>query len=484
VTTTLQVKYIVGRVHGTPWGVSHNEGAIEYPPSPWRISRALIATWFERAHDIPEPTVRSLIKRLNSALPIYRTPTMSGAHMRHYFPDSDHKLGVAGGTAKVLDTFASVNPDEALIIQWPVDLATDEHATLVRLAALLPYLGRAESLVSAELVDHATLDRSEQNIDAVIVQPGVGAGLNDPQFRLLSATQDSTFEQLLEVPWKLRAKGYVTPPATVRSSYTAAKSLERISTVSRRHARPKVTLIEWSLKGRGRVPVTASVAYCEVLRRAVLSKVGSRIPDAGWVVTGKENDAKSTNDHQHAHFLPVEREGFLEGVAAWFPSGIDANVLERIGLITELNQTAREGARDFRPVRLFLAATSETPDRAVMLDVRPASVWETVTPYAPSRHPRYDGRFLRSLTTLVQRDLAEGPWGLTEEIQIELTPDVLPHPLDFRRHRLSPKEFLADGRRAFHLRITFPSAVSGPISLGALSHFGLGSFRPVRSNAK
>jgi len=32
-----------GRYHATPWGRHVNEADLEWPPSPWRIVRALIA---------------------------------------------------------------------------------------------------------------------------------------------------------------------------------------------------------------------------------------------------------------------------------------------------------------------------------------------------------------------------------------------------------------------------------------------------------
>ena len=40
----LSVRFIAGRYHATPWGHHVNEGLIEWPPSPWRILRALLAS--------------------------------------------------------------------------------------------------------------------------------------------------------------------------------------------------------------------------------------------------------------------------------------------------------------------------------------------------------------------------------------------------------------------------------------------------------
>ncbi|HFQ89125.1 MAG TPA: type I-U CRISPR-associated protein Cas5/Cas6, partial [Desulfobulbus sp.] len=41
-------RFIAGRYHATPWGRHVNEAAVEWPPSPWRIVRALAATWHRK----------------------------------------------------------------------------------------------------------------------------------------------------------------------------------------------------------------------------------------------------------------------------------------------------------------------------------------------------------------------------------------------------------------------------------------------------
>ena len=42
----ISVYFTAGRYHSTPWGHHVNEGALEWPPSPWEAdARALIASW-------------------------------------------------------------------------------------------------------------------------------------------------------------------------------------------------------------------------------------------------------------------------------------------------------------------------------------------------------------------------------------------------------------------------------------------------------
>ena len=51
--TTLAVRFPLGRYHANPWDQAVNEGATEWPPSPWRVLRALVATWHTRWPDLP-----------------------------------------------------------------------------------------------------------------------------------------------------------------------------------------------------------------------------------------------------------------------------------------------------------------------------------------------------------------------------------------------------------------------------------------------
>ena len=52
---TLAIRFPLGRYHANPWDRSVNEGAAEWPPSPWRILRALVATWHTRWPGLPAP---------------------------------------------------------------------------------------------------------------------------------------------------------------------------------------------------------------------------------------------------------------------------------------------------------------------------------------------------------------------------------------------------------------------------------------------
>jgi CRISPR-associated protein Csb2 len=484
--TILEVKYINGRVHGTPWGTSHNEGVVEFPPSPWRILRSLVSTWFERSQEVPEATVRSLVDALSRVAPSYSVPKFSQAHVRHYLPESAHLQGMSTSTAKVLDAFGVVNQSDALYITWPIELSTLEREALANLANQLPYLGRAESLVQARLLPAGEVVPANSESRTISTVPN-----NQPNaspIRLLSPSAETDWDSLILIPWKLRNQGYVRPPGTKQVNYFADRPLEWKPGRASSSAKPRVNVIEWSIQGQGKIPLTSALLYCELVRQEVLGFCKRKSVQLDWRIIGKEEGQQSQRHHEHIYFLPVSKNGFLSGIQAWLPKGVagDASIEEAtvrsFSSLTKIADQPLQGRNrsdlpDFREVRVFLqhtgiAATPKTPSFSG------SALWETLTPYAPPRHLRSDNRFERSLYASVRKDLAE--LGHPEPIDVELQKVSAQgfHALDFRRHRATKNEKLRDGRPAFHLRLKFAEEVSGPISIGTHSHFGLGHFVP------
>ena len=69
--TTIQLTFPWGRFYATPWGINASRlREPEWPPSPWRLLRALVSAWF-RAHpgQVPSPHCIELIDALGRELP-------------------------------------------------------------------------------------------------------------------------------------------------------------------------------------------------------------------------------------------------------------------------------------------------------------------------------------------------------------------------------------------------------------------------------
>lgn len=475
----LAIRFPLGRYHAAAWGTHPNEGTVEWPPSPWRLLRALYATWRERADYLDGDVVRSLLSHL-AAPPIYWLPPVGRGHSRHYYPDGDAgptyldskgNVKPKGGTDLALDAFVTVDPSVPVVVEWDADLDGPEHDALATLAAHLAYLGRADSVCSAELV-------TEVPPGLAPTSPDEALPAHVPAIRLLAVDRPDD-DTLAQSPPRLRRQGRATPIGTRWVTYPVPT--RESARPAHRQRRPAVTTIRWAVASRPRPSILAAVAVGHVLRRAVLNVCGRGGAEVPASLAGRTGDGERLSGHHHAHFLSLDTDGdgLIEAVVLWVPEGLPPAVVDR--LVASLRDLrGHEHIPDFRACRLGLEATGR-PDLVVPGLVGPARRWRTVTPFAPrfpevSRARRGGDRWPSVVARQVRKELAVR--GLPEPDTVRLVPKPRFHALDFRRHR-PDRQRLAEAHRAAHVEVTFCEPVAGPIVLGALSHFGLGLFEPM-----
>lgn len=460
-STSLEIRFPWGRYHATPWGRAVNEGAPEWPPSPWRLLRALYSTWKTRAPHLQEGTVAELFNRL-AAPPSFILPDFQEAHTRHFMPD------IGFGKDMAFDPFVVFERGAAIVVTWPTDLPAQHRAALSELSELLPYLGRAESLCEARAV-HGEIEADGQVCEPVNAD-GATESVLSPPVRVLVSDNPLDFRSLTARTVDIRAAGYLDPPATHWQPYVrpeVAKPGYSPRPIWTKHP----TAVRWAISSPALPGRFAAVAMADVLRRACLGRYGRLFRGgASPVLSGKDPGGQPLSGHVHAHYvaLDADGDGLLDHLVLWAPQGLGTRELQAAAAVDRLTGFAH--VPDFRPCRLGLEAFGDVRQVAPEL-VGPASTWRTITPFAPARHAKRrvtwtthvedQGREelrWRSLLAPEAVKLLRGPW------------------LSFRRHRVG--EHLEDARRASGVEITFDRPVEGPIMLGALSHFGLGLFLP------
>ena len=142
----IRLRFLTGRFHATPWGHHVNEGVVEWPPSPWRLLRALVATFYRTR---PAGVTEAQLRRVLTALalpPAFYLPPATTAHTRHY--------DVANQSVKFFDTFVVINPADAVVWMWPeAELVAMDRGVLAALLTSLGTFGRAESWCEADLLE-------------------------------------------------------------------------------------------------------------------------------------------------------------------------------------------------------------------------------------------------------------------------------------------------------------------------------------------
>jgi len=475
--TTLVLRLPWGRFHATPWDRNVNEGVVDWPPSPWRILRGLYATWQTRAPHLGEGAVLGALSRLTDA-PTYLLPPYRSGHTRHYLPDLAHRSGKPGNTDKILDAFVVTEREAEIGVTWPVDLSADERSALAELADALPYVGRADTICLARLAD--------SEMSGEVVSPlatGASAPPGAAIARVLAPTSPLSVEQLTARSADIRQQKLARPAGTRWVEYALPPELgTQPPSTLRPAARP--TAVRWVVAGRARPSVHATVAVTHVLRDACQSRFGQLFSGAASPqLSGKEPSGVPLKGHVHAHYLALDQpargaargDRRIEHLLVWVGAtagGLEDDVLAALGTVHLKGLRGHQHLSDFRPLRLGLEAIGAIGDVAPELVAgRDAGrVWESHSAFVPPRH-RKRGQDAEDF--------------LTAELTRELSSRGLPAPrtvipvrgdwLAYRRHRRA----MTEARWATGARLTFDEPVAGPLSLGALSHFGLGLFLPV-----
>lgn len=452
-STVIALRFPTGRYHATPWNRAVNEAAVEWPPSPWRLLRALYATWRTRLPELGAGQVGPALERL-AAAPSFRLPRHTEGHTRHYYPD------VTFGTDKVFDPFAAVDPKAEMLVRWAHDLGDEHRSVIGGLCRSLPYLGRADSLCQAELLKPET---AAQLGASGWLEPGDLGSLVVPPVRVLSPLEPLDLTALVATTTDVRRAGRTTPVGARWLSYAAPAVAQPPAVVTAaRSAQRRADAVLMRLGGPVLPSARSAVAFGHVLHRAVSGKGGG-----SPTLTGRDGDMARRDGHVHAHYLLLDSDGdrLLDTAVVWAPEGLREADVAALSRVRRLHS----GEPGLRPVRVAVESVGGI-DKLLPDYTGPARTWRSVTPFAPYRHRGKRQSLEQFLLAELTRETGTRGLPAVETFRV-VAGDWLSHR---RRRLLSDQEVGVVG-----LEVSFAEHLRGPLALGALSHFGLGLFRPL-----
>ncbi|MCD8486787.1 MAG: type I-U CRISPR-associated protein Csb2 [Desertifilum sp.] len=515
----LSIQFLAGRYHATPWDRQVNEGVVEWPPSPWRILRALVSAYY-RLPDRPGVEVmRRLVAHLASELPCYDLPEAIATHTRHYMPI--WKEGKAT-TTKVFDTFlvlagGTLSPQAKIQVLWPtVELDAEERELLAQLCLQVSYLGRAESWVELQLTSVEPNQCKTVPMKSEQAHPGEVARVLVP----LSPEEFKGFQTAIamlpkpkrkrsqwQVPanllealsldiGQLHAQGWNGIPGARWAMYAIPKAQpQRRERVSPSRS-IKANFARYAIVCNVPVKLTEALSLGERFRQALMSRSQvDNIPDP--IFSGRDANEKPLINHQHAWYLPedTDGDGKIDAVVVYARQGFSERA---IAALQSLHQV---WGRDRFKVQTLLTSFGDVEDyRASVEDVRGRSlvvgcgtVWQNITPMVLPRHAHYSasGEPKINPETGLPKDGPEDQvrW-LLKQLGFPYTQEaveVKPPPDEERRvfawHQFQRRRTQGQGSkssdRGYWFRLTFKEPQKGPIALGYAAHFGLGTFIPI-----
>jgi CRISPR-associated protein Csb2 len=536
--TVIELTFPAGRFHATPWGRHVNEGAVEWPPSPWRLLRALIATWKRKAPDLNEETIKEILSALCDP-PHFALPPATFSHTRHYM--SWFKKG-PGDKTLVFDSFVAVAKDAPLQILWPeVTLSSNQREALSILLPQLGTLGRSESWCQGRLLpeEENPLAPNCSLVNSTSETPGgeivrtlgvdVDTAFSNEQFFVLAKKQPNTgnpkYERTknslydpdwhicMETLW-LHEQCWSMPPGACWLEYERNKdALAQPKETKREHRnRPSMQVARFALDSTVLPLFTDSLKIAEAARFNLMGIHGrqterrSGIRQPSPIFSGKQIDGTPRRGHRHCYFLPTDEDGDgrLDHLTLYAKDGFSSDDLRAIDSIREIRSKERDASG--HPLGLVLLGTG-IESEFTPKPLKKSRIWTSATPFLSPKHPKTRGRHKNSplgnvdpnifLINQVKEELTRwlersGRIELVNEAKIDLIVDDngnsrlwCPHKKVFRERALQFRRFRRKssddgGRRlAAFFKLTFPEPVSGPIALGHSSHFGLGLFAPV-----
>lgn len=494
-----------GRYHATPWGHHVNEGLVEWPPSPWRILRALLATGYTKLgwNQVPDE-MRRMVEALAASEPTYRLPPATGGHTRHFMPIKGWKKGVQK-TSLVIDAF--VKPTGPLCVEWPAELAENQRDLLVQLLSRLGYLGRAESRVAAQLASGSedlpdlivSTRHSDPDDEPVRLLVPIASNDYDAWRCDTPSAPDDLVAALHIDTTTLKREGWNLPPGAREQiywrpvsalSFVSAADMPAIAT----RDRDDTALFALSTdKKRDVLPLMErALPTMTLFRRALLSNVGDeqhlgRCPE----LTGKDDEGQPMrSEHRHAHFIPMALDARnprrIDHVLVHAPMGFGP--LAERGL-RRLRRTWAKGMDDIAVTLIGIGKRSSfrTVGGAPVAELGESATWVSRTPFVPPR-------FLKP----------RGSDSLEGQISAELERRGLPA-LAAPPSIAPPSDASIAGRQAlwfrgftrarqgnggtppggvFHVTLKLTRPLEGPLCLGWGCHFGLGVFGPAERHVR
>lgn len=462
-TTALEIRFLTGRFHATPWGSHVNEGAIEWPPAPWRLFRALVAAG-ARTTGMATGELRGILRPFLDA-PSYHLPLASAAHARYWMPWE--KKGPADRT-KILDAFVILSPSSPVTIVWPRDSL--EADRLDAMLEGLGYLGRSQSWVEMRRV------QNHQDPDVFPLAEGQEAPGDWETVRLLAPdprAPDEALRGALLGTSELHGQGLAVPPGTRWIRY--ARPPLDIEPVPKQRARlagrARPTMARYLLEGPALPPLTEAITMCDLLRRSVMAQFGRRAEGgASPVLSGKDERGRPLSGHRHAFYLATDEDDDrrIDRLTVVAADGFGPGERDALRSVRVINP-----GRGRPEVRLFLLGVGDVADFPAPLAMS-SRCWRSHTPFVLIRHPKVRGTFEAG------KRVVDAP---EDQVRLELTRRGLPAPaavrrlrsarwLEFRRHRRGSESL----GWACGFELEFDEPVRGPIAIGYGCHFGLGLF--------
>ena len=417
--TTIQLTFPWGRYCAHPWAINPVRlREAEWPPSPWRLFRSLVAAWFRRNQGIViNREAITVIERLGNALPEIGMGKIAFGCTVHYQPnygkaDAKDKANARYNTARHENHFVAV--DGPVLFRWSeLDLPSVQAQLLSGLLDEITYFGRSESLCHAQLLTESSAAHTIGWCKPVSVAGGrkISSKCRDVfcprpgDFRITDLwaqrkrnpkvddqeAPKHLVDTLLTTDMKADGAAWVSyemPDGWPEKWVVRTPGSQRITmrkTVSLSDGPKVARYLRFSLQCRVPIPQRFTVDIAERFRSAAISYFPEGV--GSYALLGKPE--RPDLHHQHAFYLPTatdaEQPGMLTDLHLWCQFGLTR---EEVDVLLRVHRL-RWGSGRY-PANPVLVAMAMEPEKHVPIGTGngrlTSRIWRSVTPFVPSLH--------------------------------------------------------------------------------------------------
>jgi CRISPR-associated protein Csb2 len=372
------------------------------------------------------------------------------------------------------------------------------------------YLGRAESLVEAELLpagdepalvncrplaEGEPLRPDEQTFKLLAPQlpadyaawrtgraPAAGARLSAKERK--AQPPDDLFAALHLDTDDWRGAGWSQPPGSRWLEYVRPATPFKLAAPPARHVRRSrtvdlPTIARFEIQTPVRESVTKALSLGERFHVALCAR-----SDGAPVFAGTR-DGQPLTGHQHSHYFPeCDVRGLLTHVTVFAPMGFDE---QAVRALRSIDATWSRKSPGLKLLLIGIGTQEEFRDLPIFAE---STIWESATPFVPVRHiqtsrngkPRVDaenglirGSPEHDLRRLLIKHDHPAPINIERLDALDL-PGRRIRWANFQRERRGGEGTANVTHSGFGFRLHFPGPIRGPFTLGYASHFGLGLF--------
>ncbi len=475
----IEFSFPAGRYHANPWGRNVNEGEAEWPPSPYRLARALIDVQKRRYPDWPESRMEPVIDAISGS-PFYILPPAATSHIRTFMSSNERD---ATSKQLIFDSFVALDRDEKLWMIFDRPIEGQPRKDLACLLEDMNYLGRSESWIKVELKGELpstdwdclpsesapeSTDYEEEKIACVIPRSDYQNRDIAKKMPWFGALCLSTKEQLNQ--------GWSNPPALVWINCLRKRWL--LNNIRPARGRYRTTRgyrhVKYAVHSKVRPRVQETVLFAERIRTKLMGihrKIKGGDPELiSSKFSGKNPEGAPLKSHAHAFFLPLDEDedGRIDHLLISTEEPLNSTELMALDRLRSIWQS--HGKPD---ASLVLTSAREEPD------FKYSSSWVSVTPFVTARHYRRGrGEYFNWLSGEIRREC--NFHRLPEPVSVDWIQWSMKGSrpirwMEFVRGKKGERDF-----RGYGCILRFSEHVAGPFALGARCHFGLGLFQPLK----